>query len=62
MFKLLIIFSVCNQQEVLIDSQMMMSSSKVIKTCAVSLTKRMREYNHVDFAQKVVSLLKRIVI
>ncbi|XP_025161291.1 EP300-interacting inhibitor of differentiation 3 isoform X2 [Harpegnathos saltator] len=49
---------VFNHQEVLIDSQMMMCSSKVIKTCAVSLTKRMRDYDHVDFAQKVVKYLQ----
>ncbi|XP_032668613.1 EP300-interacting inhibitor of differentiation 3 isoform X2 [Odontomachus brunneus] len=51
---------VCNQQEVLIDSQMMISSSKVIKTCAISLTKRMRNYDHIDFAQKVVRYLQEM--
>lgn len=55
-------FLVSNQQEVLIDSQMMTSSSKVLKTCTVSLTKRMRDYDHIDFSQKLVNLLNIIII
>ncbi|XP_014467392.1 PREDICTED: EP300-interacting inhibitor of differentiation 3-like isoform X2 [Dinoponera quadriceps] len=50
---------ICNQQEVLIDSQMMISSSKVIKTCAVSLKKRMRDYDHIDFAQKIIKYIQK---
>ena len=38
-----IIFSALNQQEVLIDSQMMISSSKVLKTCTISLTKKIND-------------------
>jgi len=49
---------VTNQQEVFIDSQMMTSSSKVLKTCTISLTKRMRDYDHVDFSQKLVRNLQ----
>ncbi|XP_077282116.1 SMC5-SMC6 complex kleisin component Non-SMC element 1 isoform X2 [Temnothorax americanus] len=49
---------VSNQQEVLIDSQMMTSSSKVLKTCTISLTKRMRDYDHIDFSQKLVKHLQ----
>ncbi|KYQ47241.1 hypothetical protein ALC60_13726 [Trachymyrmex zeteki] len=49
---------VSNQQEVLIDSQMMTSSSKVLKTCTISLTKRMRDYDHIDFSQKLVKYLQ----
>ncbi|XP_018047675.1 PREDICTED: uncharacterized protein LOC108686737 isoform X2 [Atta colombica] len=49
---------VSNQQEVLIDSQMMTSSSKVLKTCTVSLTKRMRDYDHIDFSRKLVKYLQ----
>lgn len=49
---------VSNQQEVLIDSQMMMSSSKVLKTCTISLTKRMRDYDHIDFSQKLIKNLQ----
>ncbi|KYM93548.1 PREDICTED: EP300-interacting inhibitor of differentiation 3-like [Cyphomyrmex costatus] len=49
---------VSNQQEVLIDSQMMTSSSKVLKTCSISLTKRMRDYDHINFSQKLVKYLQ----
>jgi len=41
---------------------MMTSSSKVLKTCTVSLTKRMRDYDHIDFSQKLVDLLEIIII
>jgi len=54
-------FLVSNQQEVLIDSQMMTTSSKVLKTCTVSLTKRMRDYNYIDFTKKLVYLLKNFM-
>ncbi|KAL0127358.1 hypothetical protein PUN28_005574 [Cardiocondyla obscurior] len=47
-----------NQQEVLIDSQMMTTSSKVLKTCTISLTKRMRDYDHVNFAEKLKKYLQ----
>lgn len=50
---------VWNQQEVLIDSQMMTSSSIVLKTCTVTLTKRMRDYDYIDFAQKLVKHLQQ---
>ncbi|XP_012541413.1 non-structural maintenance of chromosomes element 4 homolog A [Monomorium pharaonis] len=50
---------VSNQQEVLIDSQMMTSSSKVLKTCTVSLTKKMRDYDHIDFSQKLIKHLQQ---
>ncbi|XP_011634529.1 EP300-interacting inhibitor of differentiation 3-like [Pogonomyrmex barbatus] len=49
---------VSNQQEVLIDSQMMTSSSKVLKICTNSLTKRMRDYDYMDFAQKLIKHLQ----
>ncbi|XP_039312506.1 EP300-interacting inhibitor of differentiation 3 isoform X2 [Solenopsis invicta] len=50
---------VSNQQEVLIDSQMMTSSSKVLKTCTVSLTKRLRDYDHIDFSKKLIKHLRK---
>lgn len=51
-------FLVKNQQEVLIDSEMMTLSSKILKTCTSSLTKRMCDYNYVDFAEKLVCAKK----
>ncbi|XP_029154864.1 non-structural maintenance of chromosomes element 4 homolog A [Nylanderia fulva] len=45
---------VFNQQEVVMDSLIMISSSKVLKTCTVSLTKKMNDYDYTDFAQKLV--------
>lgn len=47
-----------NQQEVLIDSEMMTLSSKILKTCTNSLTKRMCDYNYIDFAEKLVNYLE----
>lgn len=47
-----------NQQEVLMDSQMMISSSKVLKTCTISLTKKMNDYDCIDFAQKLVKYVQ----
>ncbi|XP_011881689.1 PREDICTED: non-structural maintenance of chromosomes element 4 homolog A-like [Vollenhovia emeryi] len=49
---------VSNQQEVFIDSQMMTSSSKVLKMCTVSLAERMSDYDYVDFSQKLVKHLQ----
>lgn len=43
-----------NQQEVVMDSLIMISSSKVLKTCTVSLTKKMNDYDYIDFAQRLV--------
>ncbi|XP_011348281.1 EP300-interacting inhibitor of differentiation 3 isoform X2 [Ooceraea biroi] len=45
---------ISNQQEVLIDSQMMTTSAKVLKTCTGTLTKKMRDYNYADFTQRLV--------
>jgi len=59
---ILLIFLAVNQQEVLMDSQMMISSSKVLKTCTISLTKKMNDYDCIDFAQKLVYLLKSAII
>ncbi|XP_012215595.1 EP300-interacting inhibitor of differentiation 3 [Linepithema humile] len=47
-----------NQQEVLIDSEMMTLSSKILKTCTNTLTKRMCDYNYIDFAQKLINHLE----
>lgn len=44
---------VLNQQEVVMDSLIMISSSKVLKTCTVSLTKKMNDYDYTDFAEKL---------
>lgn len=49
-----ILFSVRNQEEVLLDSEVMNISSKVLKQCTKSLTRLMSSYNHVEFAKKVV--------
>lgn len=53
-FHSLILFSVLNQEEVLLDSEMMSISSKVLKQCTRTLTRNVCSYNHVEFAQKIV--------
>ncbi|XP_076656250.1 SMC5-SMC6 complex kleisin component Non-SMC element 1 isoform X2 [Halictus rubicundus] len=49
-----------NQEEVLMDSEMMNISSKVLKQCACSLTKNMSSYNSVEFAKNVVKHVKQL--
>ncbi|XP_043258422.1 EP300-interacting inhibitor of differentiation 3-like isoform X1 [Colletes gigas] len=47
-----------NQEEVLLDSEMMSISSKILKQCTRTLTRNVCSYNHIDFAQKVVQYVK----
>ncbi|OAD57319.1 Non-structural maintenance of chromosomes element 4 like protein A [Eufriesea mexicana] len=49
-----------NQEEVLMDSEMMNISSRVLKHCTKSLTKLVCAYNHVEFAQKLVKYIKEL--
>ncbi|XP_034180384.1 SMC5-SMC6 complex kleisin component Non-SMC element 1 isoform X1 [Osmia lignaria lignaria] len=49
-----------NQEEVLLDSEVVNMSSKVLKQCTRSLTKRMSSYNHVEFAKRVVKYVKQL--
>ncbi|XP_076241804.1 SMC5-SMC6 complex kleisin component Non-SMC element 1 isoform X2 [Calliopsis andreniformis] len=49
-----------NQEEVLLDSEMMNISSKILKQCTRSLTKSVCSYNHVEFAQRVVQYLQQL--
>ncbi|XP_031833033.1 SMC5-SMC6 complex kleisin component Non-SMC element 1 [Nomia melanderi] len=49
-----------NQEEVLLDSEIMNISSKVLKQCTRSLTKYMSSYNPVEFAQRVVQYVKQL--
>lgn len=51
---LIFFFAVHNQEEVLMDSEMMSITSKVLKQCSRSLTKLVCSYNHVEFAEKIV--------
>ncbi|XP_033335992.1 SMC5-SMC6 complex kleisin component Non-SMC element 1 isoform X2 [Megalopta genalis] len=48
-----------NQEQVLLDSEMMNISSKVLKQCTRALTKHMSTYNYVEFAQEVVQYVKQ---
>ncbi|XP_076292964.1 SMC5-SMC6 complex kleisin component Non-SMC element 1 isoform X2 [Lasioglossum baleicum] len=49
-----------NQEEVLLDSEMMSLSSKVLKQCTRSLTKYMCSYNSAEFAKTVVKHVKHL--
>ncbi|XP_076680955.1 SMC5-SMC6 complex kleisin component Non-SMC element 1 [Andrena cerasifolii] len=49
-----------NQEEVLLDSQMMNVSSRVLKQCTRSLTRFVYSYNHAEFAQKLVEYVKQL--
>ncbi|KOC68580.1 Non-structural maintenance of chromosomes element 4 like protein A [Habropoda laboriosa] len=49
-----------NQDEILMDSEMMSISSKVLKQCTRHLTNYVSSYNHVEFAQKLVKHLRQL--
>lgn len=49
-----------NQEEVLLDSEMVNISSKVLKHCTRSLTKGIRSYNYAEFAEKLVLYVQRL--
>ncbi|XP_003702968.3 SMC5-SMC6 complex kleisin component Non-SMC element 1 isoform X1 [Megachile rotundata] len=49
-----------NQEEILLDSEVMNISSKVLKQCTRSLTRHMSLYDHKEFAQKLVQYVKQI--
>ncbi|XP_076160752.1 SMC5-SMC6 complex kleisin component Non-SMC element 1 isoform X4 [Ptiloglossa arizonensis] len=51
---------ILNQEEVLLDSEMMSISSKVLKQCTRTLTRNVCSYNHVEFAQKIVQYVKQL--